>query len=119
MFSQVVGQTDIKERLLQEAQAGRVPHALLLSGSSGCGKLALAVSYAQYLLCHRPGCLRGMPVMSDFHALRTPRPPFRLPRHQIQNSGKFRMRRVSGRMAQAAASRALFRLERLVGRHEG
>ena len=44
MFSQVVGQTDIKERLLQEAQAGRVPHALLLSGSSGCGKLALAVS---------------------------------------------------------------------------
>ena len=55
MFSQVVGQTDIKERLLQEAQAGRVPHALLLSGSSGCGKLALAVSYAQYLLYHRPG----------------------------------------------------------------
>ena len=55
MFSQVVGQTDIKERLLQEAQAGRVPHALLLSGPSGCGKLALAVSYAQYLLCHRPG----------------------------------------------------------------
>ena len=55
MFSRVVGQTDIKERLLQEAQVGRVPHALLLSGSSGCGKLALAVSYAQYLLCHRPG----------------------------------------------------------------
>lgn len=55
MFSRVVGQTDIKERLLQEAQAGRVPHALLLSGPSGCGKLALAVSYAQYLLCHRPG----------------------------------------------------------------
>ncbi len=55
MFDSVVGQTEIKERLIREARAGRVPHALLLSGPPGCGKLALAVSYAQYLLCRRPG----------------------------------------------------------------
>ena len=55
MFSQVVGQQDIQTRLLQEVQAGRIPHALLLAGPPGCGKLALAVALAQYLLCHRPG----------------------------------------------------------------
>ncbi len=55
MFSQVVGQTDIKELLLREVREEHVPHALLLSGPPGCGKLALAVSFAQYLLCRRPG----------------------------------------------------------------
>ena len=55
MFSEVIGQADIKRRLLQEAREGRVPHALLLCGPPGCGKLALAISYAQYLLCREPG----------------------------------------------------------------
>lgn len=54
MFSQVIGQEDIKKRLLDEAQHGRMPHALLFCGPSGSGKLALAVSYAQYLLCRQP-----------------------------------------------------------------
>ena len=55
MFSQVVGQEDIRARLLDEAREGRLPHALLLAGPAGCGKLALAVSLAQYLLCRQPG----------------------------------------------------------------
>lgn len=54
MFSQVIGQQDIKERLLHEAQQGRIPHALLLCGPRGSGKLALAISFAQYLLCRQP-----------------------------------------------------------------
>lgn len=55
MFSQVVGQKDIQARLLGEVRSGHLPHALLLAGPSGCGKLALAVSLAQYLLCLQPG----------------------------------------------------------------
>ena len=54
MFSQVIGQTDIKMRLISEARTGRIPHAVLFSGTPGCGKLALAVSYARYLLCQQP-----------------------------------------------------------------
>lgn len=54
MFCRVVGQTDIKRHLLSEAQAGRIPHAILFRGRPGCGKLALAVWYARYLLCLRP-----------------------------------------------------------------
>lgn len=54
MFNQVIGQQDIKERLLEEVRQNRIPHALLFCGPGGCGKLALAVSYAQYLLCRHP-----------------------------------------------------------------
>ena len=35
-------------------EQGRIPHALLLSGSSGVGKLPLALAFAQYVACkHR------------------------------------------------------------------
>ena len=54
MFSQIVGQQDIRTRLIEEAREGRVPHALLFTGPAGCGKLAMAVSLAQYLLCSQP-----------------------------------------------------------------
>lgn len=55
MFSQVTGQTNIASFLIRETKEGRVPHALLFRGPAGSGKLALAVSFAQYLLCRQPG----------------------------------------------------------------
>ena len=54
MFSQVIGQESVINHLRNEAQSGRIPHALLLSGPQGCGKLALALAFAQYLLCSNP-----------------------------------------------------------------
>lgn len=54
MFKQVIGQDDIKARLINEARSGRVPHAILFTGPSGCGKLALAIAFARYLLCEHP-----------------------------------------------------------------
>lgn len=54
MFSRVIGQEDIVKRLLTEAQNRRVAHALLFTGPQGCGKLALALAFAQYLLCSHP-----------------------------------------------------------------
>lgn len=50
-FNDVIGQENIKAVLRQEVQDGRVPHAQLFCGTSGVGKLALALAYARYLCC--------------------------------------------------------------------
>ena len=42
MFSQIIGQEDIKARLIQDAENGRIAHAILFSGPSGCGKTTIA-----------------------------------------------------------------------------
>lgn len=49
-FDQIIGQEAVKQRLLEEYQQGRVPHALMLCGPEGCGAMPLAVAYAQMLL---------------------------------------------------------------------
>lgn len=53
-FRQVVGHDDIKQRLCSEAEAGRIPHALMLCGPSGTGKLPMALALATRLLCPSP-----------------------------------------------------------------
>lgn len=50
-FGDVIGQEDVKERLRQIVDEGRVPHAMLFSGPEGCGKLPMALAFASYLLC--------------------------------------------------------------------
>jgi DNA polymerase-3 subunit delta' len=52
-FSKVIGQENMKRRLLQMVSEGRVPHALMLAGPSGAGKMALALAFASYLLGER------------------------------------------------------------------
>ncbi|MBQ9357478.1 MAG: AAA family ATPase [Prevotella sp.] len=49
-LSDVIGQDEVKARLLQMHSEGRLPHAILLTGPSGVGKLALATAFACYLL---------------------------------------------------------------------
>ena len=53
-FSDVIGQEAAKQRLLQEVREERIPHALLLCGPAGSGKMALALAYARYLCCQHP-----------------------------------------------------------------
>jgi len=50
MFEQVIGQKDAQARLLQMEQEQRLPHALMLCGPTGCGKMALAMGFARHLL---------------------------------------------------------------------
>ena len=38
-FDQIIAQDTVKQRLLDELQQGRVPHALMLYGPEGCGAL--------------------------------------------------------------------------------
>lgn len=51
LFSEIIGQKVVRKRLLQMADEGRLPHAIMLSGQQGCGKMALALAFASYLLC--------------------------------------------------------------------
>jgi len=53
-FNQVINQETIKQRLLHDVQANRIPHALMLTGPKGAGKMPLALALAQYLLCEHP-----------------------------------------------------------------
>lgn len=49
-FSEVIGQDDVKNRLLTLIESGKMPHSLLLYGAPGCGKMALALALASHLL---------------------------------------------------------------------
>jgi len=51
-FEEIIGQTSIKNHLQTSAKNGRVPHAQLFVGKEGSGTLAMAIAYAQFLLCN-------------------------------------------------------------------
>jgi len=52
LFSDILGQSHIKNHLTQSADNGRIPHAQLFVGPEGCGTLPMAIAYAQYILCN-------------------------------------------------------------------
>ena len=49
-FNEVIGQEEVRDRLLQMVNEGRLPHAIMLCGPQGVGKKALAIAFACYLL---------------------------------------------------------------------
>ena len=50
-FSDILGLTHIKKHLSSSADAGRISHAQLFVGPEGSGTLAMALAYAQYIIC--------------------------------------------------------------------
>jgi len=52
-FEQVIGQQEARQRLSQMVDEGRLPHAVMLCGPSGVGKMALAIGLAKLLLCEK------------------------------------------------------------------
>jgi len=59
-FKDVIGQDSIKQKLIQAVAEDRIPHAQLLVGPPGNGKLTLALAFAQYINCsdkqHNDSC---------------------------------------------------------------
>lgn len=51
LFSDIIGQDAIKERLIATVKENRISHARLFLGKPGYGTLPLAIAYAQYILC--------------------------------------------------------------------
>ena len=52
-FSEVIGQEDIWARLMDMTEKGHIPHALLFCGPKGCGKMAVALAFASFLMGER------------------------------------------------------------------
>lgn len=51
LFSSIIGQQTVKQRLIQAVRDNRIAHAQLFFGAEGSGSLALAIAFAQYLSC--------------------------------------------------------------------
>lgn len=77
-FSEIAGHNDTIEALRSMVDAGRIPHAILLSGISGIGKFRLARAFAQYIHCRNhvngdscgscPSCLQHQKLNNpDLH----------------------------------------------------
>ncbi len=54
-FSELLGHEHIKNHLIKSATQGRIPHAQLFIGPEGSGTLAMAIAYAQYIVCQNTG----------------------------------------------------------------
>ena len=53
-FASVIGQQEAASMIVQTMQAGRLPHAIMVCGPSGCGKLPFAMALARYVCCTNP-----------------------------------------------------------------
>lgn len=50
-FKEVIGQSEVKQRLIQSVKDNRISHAQLFLGPEGSGGLPMAIAYAQYVSC--------------------------------------------------------------------
>ena len=53
-FSDIIGQEEVKQHLVRLLAENKLPHAIMLCGPKGAGKLPLALAFAQMLLCQHP-----------------------------------------------------------------
>ena len=50
----IIGQEEVKQHLDRLLMENKLPHAIMLCGPKGAGKLPLALAFAQMLLCQHP-----------------------------------------------------------------
>jgi DNA polymerase-3 subunit delta' len=55
LFKDIVGQKELKDKLISTVRDGRVSHAQLFEGSMGYGGLPMALAYAQFIACRNRG----------------------------------------------------------------
>lgn len=94
-FKDVIGQEEAKQRLIAEVKEGRIPHAQLICGPEGTGKLPLAIAYARYICCENRGehdACGVCPSCTKFKQTGTSRFSFRFPCHQEKSRKRYNMR---------------------------
>jgi len=64
-FTEVIGQEEVRDRLLKMAEEQRLPHALMLCGPMGAGKMALAIAFGCHLLNRRTAAPAPMSMFGD------------------------------------------------------
>jgi DNA polymerase-3 subunit delta' len=52
-FAQVIGQSPVRDSLVEMVRSNRLSHALLFLGSEGSGALPMALAFSQYVVCER------------------------------------------------------------------
>jgi len=78
LFKEIIGQINVKQKLIQTVKDNRVSHAQLFFGPEGSGALGLAIAYAQYINCSNksendscgvcPSCLKYQKLIHpDLH----------------------------------------------------
>ncbi|MDB5283853.1 MAG: hypothetical protein JWO06_2928 [Bacteroidota bacterium] len=55
LFKEVVGQSEVKHKLIDMVQSEKIPHAMMILGPEGNGNLALALAFTQYIQCENKG----------------------------------------------------------------
>jgi DNA polymerase-3 subunit delta' len=55
LFSEVIGQDEVKAKLRASVKTDRIPHAQMFFGPEGSGALPMAIAYAQYISCTNRG----------------------------------------------------------------
>ena len=53
-WADIIGQEEVKQHLTRLLLENKLPHAIMLCGPRGAGKLPLALAFAQMLLCQHP-----------------------------------------------------------------
>ncbi|MDR1342232.1 MAG: DNA polymerase III subunit delta [Prevotellaceae bacterium] len=91
LFSEVIGQEELKQKLTHAAHEGRVSHAQLFLGKEGSGNMALALAYAQYAMCENPSQADACGACSacvKMHKLAHPDLHFAFPVNSSKAGGK-------------------------------
>ncbi len=70
--SEVIGQQEVWNRLMEMVQENRVPHAMMFCGPQGCGKLALALAFASYLLGEKEAKNASSDDADNFMSMESP-----------------------------------------------
>ncbi len=66
LFKNVIGQSEVKQHLIELVQFNRVSHAQLFLGTEGSGALPLALAFAQYIICDK---VNGRQKLADSSGL--------------------------------------------------
>lgn len=73
-FRDIIGQKDLRQQLVQLYQQNRLGHALLFLGKEGNGSLALAIAFAQYLVCEKVHGISSAPAAASLFGEPEPAP---------------------------------------------